>query len=281
MHRRPCRLRSQRNHFSQAIILEETEALIKIIKMKNGLKFLSISLLLITTSFIMLDAQEMDHIYLKSGSVIRGQILEIEPVDHVKIQDMCGNIWYYKIAEVEKITSEPFDAPGLSKNRDGFQTGFVNMTSIGFLAGSANNTQVAPFSMVMVNGWRSQVGFFAGIGLGIEFLNTNYFPFFLDLRYDLTGKDVVPYLVVKGGYSLPMTPGYTEYDTEYAYQGGALAAGGVGLKIRTRQHFAWDVELMYRYQKTSRTEHYGWNNQEYLYTDIYNRIEIRLGFYID
>jgi hypothetical protein len=68
---------------------------------------------------------------------------------------------------------------------------------------------------------------------------------------------------------------------EYTYQGGALAAAGVGLKIRTREHFAWDVELMYRYQRTSRTEQYEWNNQEYLYTDIYNRIEIRLGFYID
>lgn len=249
--------------------------------MKNHLKFLSISLLLIVSIFPLLPAQDIDHIYLKSGSVIRGQILELVPVDHVKIQDLCGNIWYYNTSEVEKITSEPKDTPAFSKSRKGFHTGFVNMTSIGFLAGSASNTQVAPFSLLTVNGWRSPVGLFLGAGLGVEFLSTNYFPMFLDLRYDLTGKDVVPYLVVKGGYSIPMTSGYTEYDNEYAYQGGGLAAGGIGLKIRTREHFAWDVELMYRYQKTFRSEQYGWNAQEYLYTDIYNRIEIRLGFYID
>lgn len=239
------------------------------------------TLFILTASSFLLNGQEVDHIYLKSGSVIRGQILEIEPSDHVKVQDLCGNIWYYKSDEVQKITSEAYDVPAVMQNKEGFGPGFVNLTSLGFLAGSSSNMQPAPFSLVMVNGWRNSAGLFLGAGLGIEFLSTNYLPLFLDMRYDITGKDVVPYLVLKGGYSMPMSKGYSEYDVKYAYQGGALAAGGLGLKIRTREHFAWDVELMYRYQQTSYTEVYGWNNQEYLYEDIYNRIEIRLGFYID
>ncbi|MCK4749110.1 MAG: hypothetical protein KAT15_18785, partial [Bacteroidales bacterium] len=222
-----------------------------------------------------LSAQEVDHVYLKTGSVIRGNIMEIEPANHVKIQDLCGNIWYYQIAQVEKITSEPYELPGDEKQTVGFESGFVNMTSIGFLAGSSNNMQVAPFSLIMVNGWRNSLGLFTGAGVGVEFLTTNYLPFFLDLRYDLSGKDVVPYIMAKGGYSIPMTPDHSEYDIEYAYSGGPLAGVGVGLKIRTRNHFAWDIELMYRYQQTSYTEKYDWNNQEYNYTDIYNRIEIR------
>lgn len=249
--------------------------------MKNGPKFLGIIILLVITASNILQAQELDHIYLKSGSVLRGQILELVPQDHVKLQDRCGNIWYYKMIEVERITSEPFVDGGFSKSREGFKSGFVNMTSIGFLAGSSNNARVAPFSLVTVNGWRSPAGLFIGAGIGVEFLTTNYFPMFLDLRYDLTGKDVVPYLVVKGGYSLPGRSDYSEYEVDYSYQGGGLAAAGFGLKIRTRAHFAWDVELMYRYQKTSRSEAYEWNMQDYIYTDIYNRIEIRLGFYID
>lgn len=247
--------------------------------MKNSLK--SLLIILIASIPLLLTAQDVDHVYLKSGSVIRGQIMEIEPLDHVKIQDLCGNIWYYNISDVEKITMEPYEAQEMSKKKPGFDAGFVNMTSIGFLAGSSYNLQVAPFSLVMVNGWHSKDGLFIGAGLGVEFLSTTYLPLFLDLRYDLGGIDVVPYLVVKGGYSLPMTFGYTEYDVEYVYNGGALAAAGVGLKIRTREHFAWDIELMYRYQKTSRSEIYEWNMQENEYTDIYNRIEIRLGFYID
>jgi hypothetical protein len=229
-----------------------------------------------------LRAQEVDHVYLKTGSVIRGKILEVEPVDHVKIEDMCGNIWYYKIGEVEKITSEPF---GSVNRRDqqpiGFGPGFVNMTSIGFLAGTSHNEQVAPLSLLMVNGYRTPYGLFAGFGTGIEFFSTSYLPLYLDLRYDLLGKEVVPYIMAKGGYGLPLSSDRSEYDISYEYSGGPLLGLGIGLKIRTRSHFAWDVELLYRYQETNYKEIYDWNDQEYEYSDLFNRIEIRLGFYID
>jgi len=226
--------------------------------------------------------QDTDHVYLKSGSVIRGNILEIEPVDHVKIEDLCGNIWYYKITEVEKITKEPFES---NKRRDqkslGFNAGFANMTSIGFLVGSSYNSQVAPFSLLMVNGYRLPSGFFAGIGTGVEFFSSAYMPFFLDLRYDLVGTDVVPYVLTKGGWGVPLSSDRSDYNASYEYSGGPLFGAGVGLKIRTRNHFAWDIELLYRYQETSYKEIYEYNNQDYEYTDIFNRIEIRLGFYID
>jgi hypothetical protein len=223
-------------------------------------------------------AQEADHVYLKTGSVIRGKILEVDPADHVKIEDRCGNIWYYRIDEVNKISSEPFEDKGEVR---GFGSGYVNVTSMGFLAGSSSNSQAAPFSLLTVNGWRSPFGLYTGLGVGIEFLSTNYMPLFLDLRFDLRKGDVVPYLLAKGGWSLPLNSGYEEYDVSYEYEGGALAAAGIGLKIRTRNHFAWDMALMYRYQRTAYSETYGWNQQVYEYMDIYNRIEIRLGFYLD
>lgn len=238
--------------------------------------------LVFPVAIVPLIAQEVDHIYLKSGSVIRGNIIEIDPSDHVKIADLCGNIWYYQIGDVEKVTSEPFRSdrkiPG---SLSGFHSGFVNMTSVGFLAGASSNLQVAPFSILMVNGWRNALGVFAGAGLGIEFLSTSYMPMFIDFRYDLYGKDVVPYIMGKGGYTVPLSSGYTEYDTDYTYAGGPLFGAGVGLKIRSRSHFAWDIELLYRYMETSYKEIYHWNDQEYNFKDIYKRLEVRLGFYID
>ena len=250
--------------------------------MKKKIISTSIIMIALFASAAFIFAQDVDHVYLKNGSVIRGNIQEIEPVEHVKIQDLCGNLWYYKITDVEKITSEPFQN-NLKSNKESldFNTGFVNITSLGFLAGSSNNMQVAPFSLLMVNGWRNSLGLFTGIGMGIEFLSANYFPIFLDLRYDLRGEDVVPYVMVKGGYTLPLASDRSEYDIETSYSGGPLAGIGVGLKIKSRTHFAWDVGILYRYQQTSYMETYGWNEQEYDYKDIYNRIEIRLGFYID
>jgi len=231
---------------------------------------------------IPLNGQEVDHVYLKNGSIIRGKIIEIEPSEHVKIEDLCGNTWFYEIAMVAKVTSEPYSS-GMKLNKSSltFDPGFVNITSIGFLAGSPHNAQVAPLSLQMVNGWRNSLGLFTGAGIGIEFLNTNYMPLFLDLRYDLLGRDVVPYLLARGGYAFPLGSDQEEYDITYTYSGGPMVSLGIGLKIKSRNHFAWDIGMMYRYQKTSYEEIYEWNNQTYSYTDVFNRIEIRLGFYID
>ncbi len=228
-------------------------------------------------------AQETDHVYLKTGSIVRGKIVEIAPEEHVKIEDFSGNLWNFDMSEVEKITSEPYqwEQKKVRAESLGFEAGVVNMTSIGFLAGSSLNEQAAPFSLASVTGYRTPSGLFAGIGAGVEFLSRNYVPLFLDLRYDLFGEDVVPYLVVKGGYSLPLDREDQNYDLTSKYSGGPLLGVGAGLKIRTRHHLAWDLSLLYRYMETSYTETYGWNNQEYEYTDIYNRIEIRLGLYID
>ncbi len=281
MQRGHCWLRGRRNHSTVTVILEET------IPGSNWKTMNQIhrACLLITCCLILLPAilvaQEMDHVYLKNGSLIRGNIMEIELDDHVKIQDFCGNVWYYGISEVERITSEAFDPPLGKKATEGFDKGYVNMTSIGFLAGAPGNTQPAPFSLLTVNGWRSSVGLFTGAGVGIEFLSTSHMPLFLDVRYDLVKGNVVPYVTVRGGYSIPLTPEHQDYDMMYSYSGGPLAGGGIGLKIRTRNHFAWDIELLYRYQEISYTESYDWNEMDYSYTDIYNRIEIRLGFYID
>lgn len=231
---------------------------------------------------VLLVAQEVDLLHLKNGSIIRGRIIEVDPAVQVRIRDMSGNLWVCAMEEVDRISSEePGEEATWQGSEAGFGTGFVNLTSMGFLAGSSRNEQAAPFSLVMVNGWMSQMGLFAGAGVGIEFLNTTCMPLFADVRMDLNKGSVVPYLVAKGGWSLPLAKDYTEYETDYSYQGGPLFAMGMGLKVRTRQHFAWDIGLMYRYQETSYSEHYDWNNQEYDYTNYYNRIEIRLGFYLD
>lgn len=248
--------------------------------MKTNLLHILFPICLITT-VSSLSGQDVDHIYLKTGSVVKGRILEIQPDQHVKIEDGCGNVWSYTMDEVDRITSEPFPAGGEKGKTFPFHSGFVNMTSLGFLVGSHTNAQVAPFSLLMVNGWRNSFGLFTGAGAGVEFLSTNYMPLFLDVRYDLVKNDVVPYLMAKAGYSVPLSSAYSEYDVEYEYSGGKLAGFGAGLKFRTREHFAWDISLLYRYQKTSYLERYGWNEQENKYSDVYNRIEIRLGFYMD
>jgi hypothetical protein len=56
-----------------------------------------------------LSAQQLmqDVVYLKDGSVIRGQIIEQIPNVSIKIQTKDGNIFVCKMEEVDKIVKEP------------------------------------------------------------------------------------------------------------------------------------------------------------------------------
>lgn len=50
--------------------------------------------------------QFLDVVYLKNGSVIKGTIIEQVPNVQIKIQTKDGNIFVYKIEEIEKMTKE-------------------------------------------------------------------------------------------------------------------------------------------------------------------------------
>lgn len=67
------------------------------------------------TSDAMLLAQiEMeDVVYLKDGSIIRGQIIEQIPNVSVKIQTKDGSLFVYKMEKILKITKEPLKKAGV------------------------------------------------------------------------------------------------------------------------------------------------------------------------
>lgn len=223
-------------------------------------------------------AQKRDEITLKNGSIIRGEIIEIVPGGNITINDAAGNTWVYKMTEVERISQ-------IEKQKriigEGFPQAWANITSIGFLAGSYNSMQVAPFSMNTSFGYKNSLGIYTGLGTGIEFLNISHIPVFLDFQYFLRNKEVSPVLILRGGYAIPSKGEGDNYGDINTYRGGITGSLGIGLKIRSKEKFAWDIGLMYRYMQISYSEYYSWNDQNYTYTDIYNRLELRLGFYLN
>jgi hypothetical protein len=70
--------------------------------MKNYIRLLLLAAVVIL-SVTALIGQTKDIVYLKNGSVIKGTILEMIPDKTIKIQTSDGNIFVYKMAEVEKI----------------------------------------------------------------------------------------------------------------------------------------------------------------------------------
>jgi hypothetical protein len=232
-------------------------------------------LLLIATQ---VSGQKIDQVVLKNGSVVRGEITQMVPEGNLIIDDRAGNTWVFPMTEISEI-SRVEDARSIASA--GFEKGWVNMTTIGFLAGSSSSEQIAPFTLLNSFGYRQSSGLFTGLTTGIEFLNINHVPLMAELQYTLRNAGVSPVALFRGGYMLPVRATAEEYGNEYSYSGGPVGSIGVGLKIRSKESFAWDVSVLYRYMQIRYSETYEWNDSEYKYTDIYNRLELRLGFYLD
>lgn len=222
-------------------------------------------------------AQNSDQVTLKNGSVIRGTVKKLVPDGNVTIDDMAGNTWVFRMDEVEQIEAIEGGTKHISGN---LNPGLVNMTTIGFLAGSQNSEYIAPFSMQTSVGYMTSSGIYGGVLTGIEFLNINHIPLMIDFQYALKTGDVIPVLIARGGYMLPSKSTSDYYGTKYTYSGGPAGALGMGLKIRSRENFAWDVSLLYRYMQINYTEDYEWQDNLNKYRDVYNRLELRVGFYI-
>lgn len=56
-----------------------------------------------------------DVVYLKDGSVIRGMIVEQVPNVSVKIQTREGNVFVYKMENIQKMTKEPIRGMGMGQ----------------------------------------------------------------------------------------------------------------------------------------------------------------------
>ncbi len=72
------------------------------------LKRIIVLILMLSCFVLNLSAQQLmqDVVYLEDGSVIRGQIIEQIPDVSIKVQTIDGNIFAYKMEEVEKIVKE-------------------------------------------------------------------------------------------------------------------------------------------------------------------------------
>jgi hypothetical protein len=69
-------------------------------------KFYLLISALIFISLTTIAQVDIDIVYLKNGSIIKGKIIEEVPNQSIKIKTGDGNIFVYKIDEIEKITKE-------------------------------------------------------------------------------------------------------------------------------------------------------------------------------
>ena len=93
--------------------------------MKRCFLFLVILLTSIST-FAQKDKQDV--VYLKNGSVIRGEVVNLIPNETVKIKTADGSVFAYSMDEVKEITKEPAITPPKQKKPDQKRKGYIGLS---------------------------------------------------------------------------------------------------------------------------------------------------------
>jgi hypothetical protein len=124
--------------------------------------FLTLALILFFTP-LRGQKKEVDAVYLNTGEIYRGRIMENINPDLIQLETLCYDTRLFYKNEVLCIQRETI---GTRTNRPFEESpvrGYFNHTDLGFLIGSGNDQNVI-FGFHMVNGYKLGKRYFPGIG---------------------------------------------------------------------------------------------------------------------
>jgi len=232
--------------------------------------------ILLTISIVNLSAQKnRDVLYLKNGSIIYGNLLEIMD-NQYKIVTSDGSVFIYPSSEIEKFTNEVRQFNGRKANGYGFAL------EGGILLGSQGSEYEAPFSFNFLGGYTYNTRNIFSIGSGVEFIGKPFIPLFLEYKYLFTEKRATPFIFMRGGGLMHLGGAesddydiYNQYQP-YNYKGGLSFGIGTGIAWAKDEYESY-LTFAYRYAHTS------YQKNEYMqtastYENIMNRLEIKFGF---
>jgi hypothetical protein len=182
--------------------------------MKHQTVILFISILFLF-NFTFSQSQSMDVVYLKNGSIIRGEIIEQIPDKSIKLQTADGNIFVYNFSDIEKITKEKIttgsaqvsvaqNVPSGFHTHDGFYLSLAGGPAFGTI--TLNATGVF-FKKQEYSGTGFQFDFKIG-GVISEEAN-------LILSFDMMGRAISGPTITQDGASGTTTSDITASDVMY------------------------------------------------------------------
>ena len=246
--------------------------------MKNYFSLLIISVCFSTVCI----AQEglEDVVYLKDGSIYRGQIVELVPNQMLRIQSNDGNVFMVNMNTVDKvimkepISSKPSTSPSVDSPKQERPKSVVKSTYEPRLKGYFFQSQflheAVQVGFRVVNGYKFGRYGYIGIGVGLDNVIASlsieldksrdynggrstdgyrgiYIPLYLFHQGDLLKHRVTPFYTLEAGYALavpdfklPLSNSSSTYR-----EGGILGGVGIGVRfnIRKRTHLSLLLNL--------------------------------------
>lgn len=146
--------------------------------------------------------QIQETIYLRNGSIIKGQVVEQIPDSAIKVKAADGSLFVYNMADVERIVKEESVVPS---RKDGRHRGLDFNLALGYHISTKGGSGMASAEIGI--GKRFNKHFYWGIGTGV-FLPTGdgdpVIPITSDFKvyFPLKGTSVKPGAMLRAGYAI-------------------------------------------------------------------------------
>jgi len=240
-------------------------------------------------------AKPTDIVYLKDGSVLKGQIVSYEQGRSLLFKLQNGETITLQDANIARIvqdTGEPrsnsYD--GLTQTRpkkvkkepvyNFSERGFYDVLSLGSLNTRTSNSEFKMgISLHNVAGFQFSRMLGIGLGLGIETYGTDdrevIYPVFAEFRGYFNKKIKAPYYTLNAGYGF-MATNEREFITEA--RGGWMLHPAVGLRFSANKHSNITADIGYKFQKAYYRRDFNFNGDIEIRDILYQRLIIRVGF---
>ena len=254
------------------------QAMKPLIPTKNVIRLSIAMMLLICSSATLAQNLDEDVIYLKNGSVIRGQIIEQKFGEYVKIESYGANVWVFDAEAIDRIVKA--EAINLKKQGIIKETGYFNVSEAGVLGGKDDFGNKFSLSVLVTNGYKFKNKISAGVTTGLEVMEIASAPALADVRFDFSNKKFTPFIAAHAGYSFPLT-NYYNATGNHVYQGGYSLGAAAGIKNYFTDNTALVFSIGFRQtQLISHESVWWWNGerQNIMTEQIFNRVSVHLGF---
>ncbi|MCW5909019.1 MAG: hypothetical protein KIS94_14230 [Chitinophagales bacterium] len=246
-----------------------------------------------------------DVVYLKSGNIYRGIIIEQVPNESIKIQIAGGSVFSIAVSEIQKITKEqrwksPYKtaeggtsvpteskpaASRYTKQDSSYIPRYKKKKGYFFLAelrgGPANG------GVRIINGYKFGRFGFLGAGVGVDgasfsaFMGPNmgngnfrsdglYLPIVIRYQGDILRTRITPFYYVEAGYAFHPTDSYM-FDPEIGSHGGPIATAGFGCKFNTKRRVNFNVNINATWRSNFYTDMYPYYDQNGNYIGSYTQ----------
>lgn len=248
-----------------------------------GYKIILAALLFICSCIgLQAQGQMEDIVHLKDGKIIKGEVLEYNPKENLKIKVLGESILVYKSSEVVKIEKEEKQTTATNekespKSHQPSDVGLYHAVGGETAFQLGNGTWGSSISFTSSTGWSFHRLFGIGAGLGIKWGRHALLPIYANIRGNFMKSSASLFYDINVGYGIPLPEAFRGGIVRVkTAEGGLYLRPSIGIRFssKKRTHVFLDVGCTIQF---TRYEYIDWNDNLIIGSTIPYKPSIRVG----